>query len=45
MIPIACGLLEEFHIQMNPMLAGLAMTLSSLTVVFNALKLRRWTSN
>lgn len=45
MIPIACGLLEKFHIQMNPMLAGLAMTLSSLTVVFNALKLRRWTSN
>lgn len=42
MIPIACGLLEFANISMNPMLAGLAMTLSSLTVILNALNLKRW---
>ena len=42
MIPIACGLLESLHISMNPMIAGLAMTLSSFTVIINALRLKRW---
>ena len=42
MVPIACGLLEFANISMNPMLAGLAMTLSSLTVILNALNLKRW---
>lgn len=42
MIPIACGLLEFINIKMNPMIAGLAMTLSSFTVIINALRLKRW---
>ncbi len=41
MIPIAMGLFSKFNIVMNPMIAALAMTLSSLTVVFNALRLGR----
>ena len=41
MIPIAMGLFSKFNIVMNPMIAALAMTLSSLTVVFNALRLRK----
>ena len=36
MIPIACGILEPFGIILNPMMAALAMTVSSLTVVLNA---------
>ena len=40
MIPIAIGFLKPFGITMNPMLAGLAMTFSSLTVIFNALRLK-----
>lgn len=42
MIPISCGLLEFINITMNPMIAGLAMTLSSFTVIINALRLKRW---
>lgn len=42
MIPISCGLLEFIDITMNPMIAGLAMTLSSFTVIINALRLKRW---
>lgn len=42
MIPIACGLLEFINIKMNPMIAGLAMTLSSFTVIINALRLKKW---
>ncbi len=42
MLPIACGLLECLDISMNPMIAGLAMTLSSFTVIINALRLKRW---
>lgn len=42
MIPISCGLLEFINIKMNPMIAGLAMTLSSFTVIINALRLKRW---
>ena len=40
MIPIACGVLIPFGISMNPMIAAFAMTVSSLTVVLNALRLR-----
>ena len=37
MIPLAMGI---FKISLNPMIASLAMTLSSLTVVLNSLRLR-----
>lgn len=40
MIPIACGILEPLNIELNPMMAALAMTISSLTVVLNALRLK-----
>lgn len=41
MIPIAIGILSKFNINMNPMVAGFAMTISSLTVMFNALRLKK----
>ncbi len=41
MLPLAVGFLKPYGITMNPMFAGLAMTLSSLTVVWNALRLRK----
>ena len=40
MIPIACGILQLLGISMNPMIAAFAMTISSLTVVLNALRLK-----
>ncbi len=40
MIPIALGALSFINIKMNPMIASLAMTLSSLTVVLNSLRIR-----
>ncbi len=40
MIPIALGLLSKWKIILNPMIASLAMTLSSITVILNALRLR-----
>ena len=41
-IPVAAGVFYPlFGWQLNPMLAGLAMSLSSLTVVGNALRLRK----
>lgn len=42
MIPVAIGFLKPLGIVMSPMIAGLAMTLSSLTVVLNALRLKRY---
>lgn len=39
MIPAALGFIPD--INLNPMLASLAMTLSSLTVIFNALRLKK----
>lgn len=41
MIPIAIGLLKPFGITINPMLASLAMVLSSITVILNALRLKK----
>lgn len=41
MIPLAIGLLSKWNIHMNPMVAGLAMTISSFTVILNALRLKR----
>ena len=40
MIPISIGLLKPFNISINPMIASLAMVLSSITVIFNALRLK-----
>lgn len=40
MLPISMGLLKPFGIAINPMIAGLAMVLSSLTVILNALRLK-----
>ena len=40
MIPIAMGLLKPIGISINPMIAGIAMTFSSLTVILNALRLK-----
>lgn len=39
MIPIAIGIFRPINIVMNPMVAGLAMTISSITVVLNTLRL------
>ena len=41
MIPIACGILEPLGVVMNPMIAAFAMTISSLMVVLNALRLKK----
>ena len=41
MIPIACGIFSYWGINMNPMIAAFAMTISSLTVVLNALRLKK----
>jgi Cu+-exporting ATPase len=41
MIPIAMGVLTGFGITINPMIASLAMVLSSFTVILNALRLKR----
>ena len=40
MVPIACGVFSGFGITLNPMMAAFAMTISSLTVVLNALRLK-----
>ena len=41
MIPIAIGLFKPLGITINPMMASFAMVISSLTVVLNALRLKR----
>ena len=40
MIPIAIGLFSNWNVTINPMLASLAMVISSLTVILNALRLK-----
>ncbi|MBO5397981.1 MAG: copper-translocating P-type ATPase [Clostridia bacterium] len=41
MIPVAMGLFKKFGISINPMLASLAMVLSSITVILNTLRLKK----
>ena len=41
MIPIAVGIFKPFGIVINPMIASLAMILSSLTVILNTLRLKK----
>ncbi len=41
MIPIAIGLFHPFHFMMNPMVASCAMTISSIMVMINTLRLRK----
>ncbi|MBR3898590.1 MAG: copper-translocating P-type ATPase [Bacilli bacterium] len=41
MIPIAVGLLKPFGISITPMFSAISMTLSSLIVVFNSLRLNK----
>ena len=45
MIPIAIGLLKPLGITISPMLASISMTISSLTVVFNSLRLKKNSKN
>ena len=40
MIPLAIGLLKPFGLSISPMIASISMTISSLCVVFNSLRLR-----
>lgn len=42
MIPLAIGFFTKLGITMSPMIAGIGMTLSSLFVVFNALRLKNF---
>lgn len=41
MIPIAMGILKPVGIAINPMIASLAMVLSSITVILNTLRLKK----
>ena len=41
MIPVAMGLFKPWGIVINPMMASFAMVISSLTVILNALRLRK----
>ena len=41
MIPVSMGLFKTWGISINPMMAGFAMVISSLTVILNALRLKR----
>lgn len=41
MIPVAMGVLKPIEIYINPMIASLAMVLSSITVIINTLRLKK----
>ncbi|WP_237013345.1 copper-translocating P-type ATPase CopA [Helicobacter pylori] len=41
-IPLACGVLYKANIMLNPAIAGLAMSLSSVSVVLNSQRLRNF---
>lgn len=41
MIPIAIGIFKPIGLSINPMIASIAMVCSSLTVIFNALRLKK----
>lgn len=41
MIPVAIGLFKPLGLSINPMLASIAMVLSSLTVILNTLRLKK----
>lgn len=41
MIPIAMGIFNKIGLRINPMIASFAMVISSLTVIFNALRLKK----
>ena len=41
MIPVAIGVLKPIGISINPMIASLAMVLSSITVIINTLRLKK----
>lgn len=41
MLPIAIGILKPFGILLNPMMASIAMILSSFTVIINSLMIKR----
>ena len=41
MLPIAVGVLSPLGITINPMMASIAMTISSITVTLNSLRLKR----
>ena len=45
MIPIAIGVLKPIGISINPMIASLAMVLSSITVILNTLRLKKVKKN
>ncbi len=42
MLPLAIGLFKPLGLSMNPMFGSLAMTFSSLTVVLNSLRIKKW---
>lgn len=41
MIPISIGILKPIGISINPMIAGISMVISSLTVIANSLRLKK----
>ncbi len=41
MIPVACGVLKPYGIEINPIIGSFAMMLSSLIVVLNSLRIKR----
>lgn len=43
MVPLAMGVLIPWGVQVSPLFAGLAMALSSVSVVLSSLWLKRWT--